>query len=217
MKTLSGHHSQELPLPGEIWRIAAGETYSGHAKGSSMTYLMFRLPSASSKAEPMSTVRPSRLGYHDPVLRDSLLELSSQLQGEASESSVSSLVARVSDHLEHEVPVSKGLGLAGSTQERLKELIAQRLVGPIRLGELCSESGLSRSELCRRFGHAFGESPGQYILRQRLRRAAFLLSQHQGDLTEVALECGFSSHSHLTSTFRRLTCVTPSALLQSFR
>lgn len=211
-ETLSGQRSKDLPLPGEIWKIAAGETYRGRAKGGSMIYLQAELPPAAGQTTPVQ----SRLGYNDPHLRDWLLELKSRLQDQEPVDAIEPILEKVTHRLSLPTPKSENQGLPCTLQEHLKEMIEQRLVGPIKLGELCEESGLSRTELCRRFGHAFGDSPGQYILRQRLRRAAFLLSQRRGDLTEVALECGFSSHSHLTSTFRRLTGVTPSNLLKTY-
>jgi AraC-like DNA-binding protein len=49
-----------------------------------------------------------------------------------------------------------------------------------------------------------------YLTRARLLRALERIGDE--DLTEVALDCGFSSHSHFTSTFRRFLGRTPSQL-----
>ena len=41
----------------------------------------------------------------------------------------------------------------------------------------------------------------QYALRTRLERAVRLLPEYAADLSELALDLGFSSHSHFTATF----------------
>jgi AraC family transcriptional regulator len=48
------------------------------------------------------------------------------------------------------------------------------------------------------------------VLRLRVRRAEELLAATTLSLTEIALECGFSSHSHLTRMFRKTVGSTPS-------
>jgi AraC family transcriptional regulator len=50
----------------------------------------------------------------------------------------------------------------------------------------------------------------RYQLRLRLARSLDLLNQYD-DLTALALEVGFSSHSHFTAAFRRTYGRTPSA------
>ncbi len=38
-----------------------------------------------------------------------------------------------------------------------------------------------------------------------------LLKQTERSIMEIALDCGFSSHSHLSKQFRRFTNITPKA------
>jgi len=52
-------------------------------------------------------------------------------------------------------------------------------------------------------------TPGQYIIRQRLRRAQHQLASTRRDITSIALDCGFSSHSHLSASFARHLGCTP--------
>jgi len=44
----------------------------------------------------------------------------------------------------------------------------------------------------------------------RIERARELLSNPALSLTDIALDCGFSSHSHMTRVFRQFLGVTPS-------
>lgn len=57
----------------------------------------------------------------------------------------------------------------------------------------------------------------QYIIAQRLRRARWLLMHTRNDITTIALETGFASHSHLTTAFKQHTGLTPLAFRQSRR
>jgi AraC family transcriptional regulator len=61
------------------------------------------------------------------------------------------------------------------------------------------------------FKGAIGTSPYQYLLQQRIERAKLLLKQKERSIVDIALECGFNSHSHLSKQFRQLTGMTPKA------
>jgi AraC-like DNA-binding protein len=56
----------------------------------------------------------------------------------------------------------------------------------------------------------------RYQLQLRLARALALLGDY-GDLTSLALELGFSSHSHFSATFKQVYGQTPSAFQRSAR
>jgi len=49
----------------------------------------------------------------------------------------------------------------------------------------------------------------------RLRAALESLAERHADLTGIALDLGFSSHSHFTETFRRTFGRTPSSVRRS--
>jgi AraC family transcriptional regulator len=51
--------------------------------------------------------------------------------------------------------------------------------------------------------------PHQYLLERRLGRAQELLEKRNADLIDVAASRGFSSHSHMTTVFRRLLGMAP--------
>jgi AraC-like DNA-binding protein len=56
----------------------------------------------------------------------------------------------------------------------------------------------------------------QYLTQLRLARALVELP-HAGDLTSLALDLGFSSHSHFTFAFRRAFGCTPSQFREAAR
>ena len=87
----------------------------------------------------------------------------------------------------------------------------------LSLQALAHESGYSRVHFVRMFRAATGSSPHQYVLHLKLERARELLQNSSMSLIDIALECGFASHSHLSRVFHTCVGVTPSAYRRSVR
>lgn len=91
-----------------------------------------------------------------------------------------------------------------------------RLVLGARLGECPSLSavardvGVSRSRLCRVFRERTGTTLHAYREQVRLRAALDALASPRRDLTELALDLGYSSHSHFGASFKRAFGLPPS-------
>jgi AraC-like DNA-binding protein len=81
-------------------------------------------------------------------------------------------------------------GLAPWQKTRVTDLFKERLDGPIRLGTLAEECGLSVSHFARAFRQSFGTPPHHYLVLQRIERARVLLSGSTGVLSEVAQQAG---------------------------
>jgi len=80
-----------------------------------------------------------------------------------------------------------------------------------RLSEVAAVAGCSEFHFARLFRQETGQSLRGYRRRLRTRMALRLISEGESDLTTVALDCGFNTHSHMTSTFRTELGRTPSA------
>src|SRR5215475_8259619 len=87
----------------------------------------------------------------------------------------------------------------------------------LSLQMLAKESGYSRVHFVRMFRAATGCSPHNYLLNLRLERARELLKNPSISLIDIALDCGFSSHSHMSRLFHKSVGVTPSAYRRSLR
>ena len=85
----------------------------------------------------------------------------------------------------------------------------------VSLQVLAKESGYSRVHFVRMFRAATGYTPHNYLLKLRVERVRELLARTTLSLTEIALECGFSSHSHLSRVFRQILGATPSEYRRS--
>ncbi|MBE9110123.1 helix-turn-helix transcriptional regulator [Nodosilinea sp. LEGE 07298] len=81
----------------------------------------------------------------------------------------------------------------------------------LKLADLAAIAGLSPFHFSHQFKQAMGVAPYQYVLQQRVERAKQLLKQTNHSIVEIALLCGFNSHSHLSKQFRQATGTTPSA------
>ena len=128
-----------------------------------------------------------------------------------------------SDHLEADELVIEMLRCAldadGSSRQpsystgklirRSKEYVAEHLCDSFRLEDVARAVGASPAYLTDVFRRFEGLPLHRYALRSRLARALVELP-HTDDLTGLALDLGFSSHSHFAAAFRRAFACTPS-------
>jgi AraC-like DNA-binding protein len=87
--------------------------------------------------------------------------------------------------------------------EAVKTYLASRLSERITLDEVARAVHASPFHLARIFQQRTGLPIHRYLTRLRLRASLERLPAATSDLTALALELGFSSHSHFTDTFRR--------------
>jgi AraC family transcriptional regulator len=95
-----------------------------------------------------------------------------------------------------------------------REMIARDFATPLTLSSLAIRLGCSPFHLCRAFSGETGTTLHAYQTDLRL-RATLEGVEAGGRLTDVALEAGFSSHSHFTQAFRRAFGVPPSAVFRA--
>lgn len=110
----------------------------------------------------------------------------------------------------HGAAASEGPPALDAVEEarRLLNLEAGRTTSLSALARAC---GLSPYRLCREFRRATGMTISAY--RIGLRTFASLEAlPHARDLSALALDAGFSSHSHFSAAFRRVFDATPSSL-----
>jgi AraC-like DNA-binding protein len=75
---------------------------------------------------------------------------------------------------------------------------------------LCEEMHMSRSTLFRKLDALTNQSPVEFIRTLRLKRAAVMLKEQHGNVSEVALEVGFSNPSYFAKMFKKAFSLTPS-------
>ena len=77
--------------------------------------------------------------------------------------------------------------------------------------ELGKKLYMSRASLYRKIQALTGGSPNHFIRNYRLKRAAQLLKENFGNVTEVAFEVGFSSSAYFTKCFKEQFQQLPSS------
>jgi AraC-like DNA-binding protein len=101
--------------------------------------------------------------------------------------------------------------------EAAKSYLAGRLGERLTLDEVARAVHASPFHLARVFQRRTGVPVHRYLTRLRLRASLERLADGADDLTALALELGFSSHSHFTDVFRREFGRTPSDVRRDSR
>lgn len=183
--------------------------------------LFMRTAANMSGSDPASVSLIERTGFHDPLLAQIGFTLWRELEHP---SLASRLYAETSAHLlvvhllrqytrggaMYTEEVEHGR-LTPRQVQRVKEFVRAHLCRDLSLDSLAQQTGFSPYHFARLFRRATGESPHQFVLRQRIEEAQRLLEQARMPLAEVAIATGFAHQSHLTRHFKRQFGVTPSA------
>ena len=88
---------------------------------------------------------------------------------------------------------------------------------PMPLAKTAKAAGVHPVHLARSFRRAHGQTLGEYVRRLRIEDACRRLITTESAITEVALECGFSDHSHFARVFRRHMGVSPGRFREAHR
>jgi AraC-like DNA-binding protein len=99
---------------------------------------------------------------------------------------------------------------------RTREFLHAEFPNPIRLSDVARAVGASPAYLTDVFRRFEGVPLQRYVTQLRLARALIELPDSD-DLTALALDLGFSSHSHFTLAFRRAFGCTPSRFRKTTR
>ncbi len=102
-------------------------------------------------------------------------------------------------------------GLTHQQVQRVLDFVQAHLSQELSLEALAQQIGLSPYHFARLFRQTTGESPHQFVLRQRIERAQRLLQERDVSLAHVAGASGFANQSHLTQAFKRHLGLTPQA------
>jgi AraC family transcriptional regulator len=79
----------------------------------------------------------------------------------------------------------------------------------IGLSEISNLLGMSQNHFGRLFKKSIGTPPAQYLMKRRLKKAAYLLSATNSSLETIATRTGFANSSQFCKAFQRHISVTP--------
>lgn len=162
-------------------------------------------------------------GIDDPDLRSLLLLLAKESDAGGrcgplyAESLVVALATRLlfAARLEKPARNERTFPLPPRPLRRVLERMQASLSADLDLATLAAESGYSRAHFLRTFRAATGQTPHRYLLDLRLEKARELVANKSMPLIDIAADCGFSSHAHLTTAFRSRFGVAPSEYRRS--
>lgn len=119
------------------------------------------------------------------------------------------VVRRVAEH-EMRLPIIQSVAHA-------VEIIRSEFAGPVVLSRVARKCGLSMRHFQRRFQHAFGFSPQEFLLKTRVIAALKLLDETNLSAAEIAVRCGFVDGSSFAEQFRQRVGQSPTAYRQTKR
>ncbi len=188
------------PLPGEMWLVPAGRRYHGEAKGGAVRYVEVEIP-VSRLIVPTET--RALAAHYDLTLAALVRAL---LAGDAG--AADPLVSILSKTLDGMVVRPESPAMVARIND-LMAYIQTQLEASLSVEEMAAGVGMSVNSLIVHFARATGQTPAQYMLRQRLRRACWFLMNRPLSVAEIAFATGFSSHAHLCAIFRRKLGMSP--------
>ncbi|MCW4354531.1 AraC family transcriptional regulator [Hoyosella sp. YIM 151337] len=106
-------------------------------------------------------------------------------------------------------PAHSHRGLSPHQLATVQDYVAAHLDRNVGIDELARTVMLSRYHFSRQFRISTGTSVHEWVLRQRVTRAAQMLRRTALTVTEIAHQSGFADQSHLTRVFKKRLGVAP--------
>lgn len=129
------------------------------------------------------------------------------------ETEIATLMKRIEYVLQGNRPhEARGRCMTPARLRRIDDVIDAGIASTISIRTMAESVNLSEGFFIRAFRAAVGQTPHSYVIDRRVARARELLRTSRHDLREIALATGFSSHAHLSSTFRQRLGISPSRL-----
>lgn len=92
--------------------------------------------------------------------------------------------------------------------------IENNYTSKIAVDDLAKKANLSKYYFCRVFKEITGRSPNEYINYMKINRAEQLLKYHHFNVTEAALEVGFTDLNYFSRTFKKYKNISPSLIIK---
>jgi AraC family transcriptional regulator len=196
--------------PGSVSLVPAGSVYRSRGRGGWIAFSVLSFP-APGTATPFLDGRDAFV-THTVARLDEALTQGEERLGET-------LAQALFLHLQsrYVAPVPCPLELDARQRRSLETYLDAHLHARPTVDDLAHAVGMGRDRFLAAFRHSFGTTPARYARELRLDRARRRLEASAPDLTELALDLGFASHSHLTAAFRARYGIPPREYRREFR
>lgn len=156
----------------------------------------------------------AQVGVEDPTARQALAAIQEEIENQSAHSSLYvetfimlTLIRLLKVQLKGipQLPHDyiRG-GLANWRLKRALQLIESNCSKIPALSEIAGAVNLHEASFCRAFKQSTGLSPHHYLLVHRINRAKQMMKDQRRTLTDIALDCGFSSSSQFSVVFKRI-------------
>ena len=161
-----------------------------------------------------ATNLPTAFGIRDPMIRQLANACEKELNGENGRVFAESLITTLVTHIYRTYassgqPIIVKGGLTPKQTNRVLTYVREHLSEDIGVDELAAEVGLSSHHFTETFKKTMGVTPYKYLLNQRIEKSKELLKQGKLPLAKIAELVGFSSHTKLSTHFRKIVGITP--------
>lgn len=113
-------------------------------------------------------------------------------------------------YIRHEPPRSHG------TLAPHLERLAEQAHQPMSVADMAAQVNMSERTFARRFEQQVGQSPMQWLLSIRIRRAQEMLEATTAAVDQIGFACGFRSTVTFRASFKRVTGMSPVQFRQRF-
>ena len=218
---------RSMNLPTQSLLLPAGVPTHWHYSGTVDFAVFYFLAGGSRVMDSLNVLAESRdapVPFSDPLVGAAALQLVSELQ--KAHAADAGFMERLADVMLEQTyralvtPGTRGIKPRHVHFSRLQAVLNHvhaNLAADLSAARLARRADVSPAHFCRIFRDATGVSPHQYVLAARLDLARKLLTQSTLPISRIAEECGFSSQSHLTASFRAAHSTTPAQYRAHFR
>jgi AraC family transcriptional regulator len=213
------HHWRSMNLPTQSQLIPRGVPTHWHYSGTVDFAVFYFLERGSRVMQSLDVLAGSRkepLPFTDPLVGVAALQLVNEVQ--KAHGADAGYIERLAGVMLEQgfrtlvTPGARGINPRHVHFSRLQAVLNHVHANPaadLSAARLAARAGVSLAHFSRIFRDAMGVPPHKYILAARLDLARKLLTQSSMPISRIAEECGFSSQSHLTASFRSAHSVTP--------
>lgn len=218
-----GKRTSRLQIAGDIDLLPPGTCAAWRDEGATTMLgvkiepLLLNAAAAGMGFDPDRVTIVPRLQLRDPQIEHLLWALKAELEcgeplGRAYAESIGvALVTHLLRRYAKGDPAYRGAH-SDRRMRRVVEYMHDNLSTDLSLFVLAELAGLSPTQFKAVFKRYTGQPVHQYIIRRRVEYAAALIAGGARPLSEIALEAGFSSQSHMARFMRRIIGASPTQI-----